>query len=166
MPAEVTVPSSAFQITVVFEALPCTVAPNESVPPVIEEAVDGDTATEVTPDLDCWLEVAATLMMTVAVMLGLATLVAVIVPVPAAVGAVNTPAAVIDPIVADHVTLFDVAPAIAAVNWVLLPGAGEEAAGETTTEAAGAVAAADDDFAMPTHPEVQVRIAASKIRIP
>jgi hydroxymethylpyrimidine/phosphomethylpyrimidine kinase len=72
---------------------------------------------------------------------------------------------VIDPIEAVQVTLFEDAPGICAVNCVLLPAAGEEAAGETIIEVAGAPLLPDDDLATPTQPEVQIRIDARKIRI-
>ena len=50
MPVAVTVPSDAFQLTLVFETVPCMAALNESVPPVTEDAFAGDTVTEVTPE--------------------------------------------------------------------------------------------------------------------
>jgi hypothetical protein len=51
-PAEVTVPKVAFQATEVSEAVPLTVAVNESVPLVGEAAVAGETVTEVTVGLE------------------------------------------------------------------------------------------------------------------
>jgi hypothetical protein len=81
------------------------------VPLVTEEAVVGDTVTEVTPALDDWPDPVDIVTVAVADLVGSATLVAVIVPVPRAAGAVNIPALVIAPIEADHVTeLFVVVP--------------------------------------------------------
>jgi hypothetical protein len=111
----VIVPCSAFQVTDVFEDVPWTSAPNCSVPLATDEAVAGDTVTEVTPD--GWPEFAAIVTVAVAERLGFAMLVATIVPVPPAAGAVNKPAGVIDPIEAVHVTaVFALPPGIAAVN--------------------------------------------------
>jgi hypothetical protein len=65
---------------------------------------------------------------------GSATLCAVTRPTPPVIGAVNTPAVVIVPIVVDHVTeLLAVAPWIRAANFTLAPGAGVEISGETCT---------------------------------
>ena len=58
-------------------------AANETLPPVIEEVVAGDTVTEVTTG-----EVAVTVMVATANMVVSATLVAVTVEVPALAGAV------------------------------------------------------------------------------
>jgi hypothetical protein len=48
IPAAVILPSDAFHVTPLLEVVPCTVALNGSVPAVIEDAVTGDIATEVT----------------------------------------------------------------------------------------------------------------------
>jgi hypothetical protein len=81
------------------------------VPLVTDEAVVGHKVTEVTPVLDGWPDPVDTVTVAVADFVGSATLVAVIVPVPRVAGAVNTPALVIAPIEADHVTeLFVVVP--------------------------------------------------------
>jgi hypothetical protein len=48
IPDALTVPSAAFQATVLFVVVPATLAVNGSVPEVIEDAVSGDTDTEVT----------------------------------------------------------------------------------------------------------------------
>jgi hypothetical protein len=58
MPAPVIVPNAAFQVTVRFDAVPCTVAPNGTAPPVTDEAVAGDSITEVT--LGVWPEATVT----------------------------------------------------------------------------------------------------------
>jgi hypothetical protein len=83
------------------------------VPLATDEAIAGDTVTEVTPD--GWPELATIVTVAAAERLGLAMLVATILPVPPAVGAVNKPADVIDPIEAVHVTAV-FPPRIAAVN--------------------------------------------------
>ena len=91
-----------------FEAVPCTVALNGSVPPVTDDAVTGDTVTEVTPDEP---EAPETVTVAVADFVGSATLVAIIVLVPPVAGAVKMPVLEIDPIEAVHVTaLFVVDP--------------------------------------------------------
>jgi hypothetical protein len=104
------VPSSAFQLTAVFEVVPATVALNWSVPPVTDEAVPGVTVTAVTPDAVGPVE-PATDTVAVADFVGSATLVATIVPTPLVGGAVKTPAAEMVPIDAAQVTVsFVVAP--------------------------------------------------------
>ena len=45
-------PSTAFQLTVLFVVVPETLAVNGRVPEVIDDAVDGDTETEVTVPVD------------------------------------------------------------------------------------------------------------------
>ena len=93
-------------MTEMFEAPPCTVALNGSVPPVTDDAVEGDTVTEVT-----WPEAAETVTVAVADFVGSATLVAIIVLVPPVAGAVKIPVLEIDPIEAVQVTaLFVVVP--------------------------------------------------------
>jgi len=75
---------------------------------VIEDADEGETVTEVTPDGG---DVAETETVAVADFVGSATLVAVTFPTPPAAGAVKTPAVEMDPIEAVHVTaVFVVAP--------------------------------------------------------
>jgi hypothetical protein len=104
-------PSIAFQVTEAFDAVPCTAALNCSVPPVTDEPAVGDTVTEVTPVMDDGPDPVDTVTVAVADLVGSATLVAVIVPVPCIAGAVNIPALVIAPIEADHLTeLFVVVP--------------------------------------------------------
>jgi hypothetical protein len=44
-------PKEALHVTVLSAVVPRTEAVNASVPPVFEEAVEGETATEVTPGL-------------------------------------------------------------------------------------------------------------------
>jgi hypothetical protein len=41
-------PKEAFHVTFLFDVVPCTVAANGTVPRVIEDAVPGDTVTELT----------------------------------------------------------------------------------------------------------------------
>jgi hypothetical protein len=52
MPVLLIVPRAAFQVTALFVAVPVTLALNGSVPDVIEDAVDGETATDVTALVD------------------------------------------------------------------------------------------------------------------
>jgi hypothetical protein len=47
-PADVIIPREAFHVTAVLDAVPWTLAANESLPDVIEDAVAGDIVTEVT----------------------------------------------------------------------------------------------------------------------
>jgi hypothetical protein len=99
----------------------------------MDEAVPGDTVTEVIP-ADGW-DAPPTVTVAVADFVVSATLVAVIFPVPPVAGAVNTPAAVIVPIVVVQVTpWFVVLPWIVALNWTVALGAGVATAGETTME--------------------------------
>lgn len=98
-------------MTVLFDALPNTVAVNLSAPPTADEAGDGLTVTEVMPEVEGTFELAATVTRAVADFEGSATLVAVILPDPPAAGAVNTPEAEIAPIEAVQVTeSFEVVP--------------------------------------------------------
>ena len=79
-------------------------------PVVNTEAVDGETVTEVTTG-------AATVTVAVPVLAVLAALVAVTVYVPAVVGAVYSPAELMVPLLAFHVTdLFVTVPATVALN--------------------------------------------------
>ena len=161
MPALVIVPSAAFQVTVWSEAVPCTVAPNGMVPPVTEEAVAGDTTTEVTPGV--WLEEATTTV-ALADFVGSATLVAIIVPVPALVGAVNTPVLLIVPIEVVQVTaLFVVVPWMAAVNCVLPLSVEEAVFGDTTTEVTPTLEAWVAVLT-PTHPDAQTSVDAKRLK--
>jgi hypothetical protein len=119
-PVDVIVPSCAFQVTFVFVVLPCTVAANGSVPLVAEAAADGVTTTAVTaaPLVPVPLKgdvlpmfVPATATVALAEKVASAMLCAVTRPTPAVIGAVNTPAWVIVPIVVDHETAWlEVAP--------------------------------------------------------
>src|SRR5580704_15014504 len=135
---------------------------NVSVPPVIEEAVAGDTVTAVTPEPDGVLEPPATDTVAVADFVGSATLVAVIFPTAPVVGAVNTPAAEIVPIVAAQVTeSFVVVPCAPAVNCTVALGAGVATAGDTTT----AVTAGVCDEPVPCNGSIAGRCAASVMNI-
>ena len=78
-------PKAAFQLSVLFDVVPCTVALNGSVPPVTEDADAGDMMTELTPPA---FGPAVTVTVAVAVLLGSALLVTVIVTVPKFEGAV------------------------------------------------------------------------------
>ena len=90
---------------------------NVSVPPVIDEAGEGNTVTALTAEPGDWLEAAAMVTIAVADFVGSATLVAVIVPRPPVGGAVNTPAVLIVPIEVAQVTpSLAVVPCTAAVN--------------------------------------------------
>jgi hypothetical protein len=51
-PEALTWPNTTFHVTLLFVVVPCTVALNVSVPDVIEEAVVGETETDVTADED------------------------------------------------------------------------------------------------------------------
>jgi len=113
-PADVIVPSCALQVTFVFVVVPCTVAWNGNVPPVADAAVEGFTITAVTEPVLALpprpllvpLPVLPPAIATVALdeNVGSAMLCAVTRPTPPVIGAVNTPADVIVPIVVDHVT--------------------------------------------------------------
>ena len=76
-------PKAAFQLTVLFDVVPWTVALNGSVPLVTEDADAGDMLTELTG-----FGPAVTVTVAVAVLLGSALLVAVTLSVPAFAGAV------------------------------------------------------------------------------
>ena len=78
-------PKAAFQLSVLFDVVPCTVALNGSVPPVTEDADAGDMMTELTPPA---FGPAVTVTVAIAVLLGSALLVTVIVTVPKFEGAV------------------------------------------------------------------------------
>ena len=78
-------PKAAFQLTVLFDVVPWTVAVNGSVPLVTEDADAGDRMTELTPPA---FGLAVTVTVAVAVLLGSALLVAVTLSVPAFAGAV------------------------------------------------------------------------------
>jgi len=115
-------PSRAFHVTDVFEVVPCPEALNGSVPPLIDEAVEGGTVTEVTPLAPATVAIPDSA--------GTATVVATIMPVPLVAGAVKTPALVMVPIEAVQVTEpLLVAPWIAAINCNLPPGSGDAATG-------------------------------------
>jgi hypothetical protein len=147
-------------VTALFEAEPCTVAASCSVPLVTEEAVEGETLTAVIPE-GC-PGVVAIVTVATADLVGSATLVAMIIPVPPVAGAVNMPAPVMLPIVAVHVTeLLAAVPWIAAVNCTLALGAGVAAAGETAIELTGELDGLDD-APTPTHPDAQSIVEASE----
>ena len=159
MPAPVIVPNVAFHVTVRFDVVPWTVAPNGTVPPVTDEAVAGETITEVT--LGVWPD--ATVTVALADFVGSATLVAVIVPVPALVGAVKTPAVLMLPIEAVQVTaLFVVVPRIAAVNCVLPLNAEEAVVGDTATELTPTLGGLA--VLIPIHPDTQTIVSAKRLQ--
>jgi hypothetical protein len=132
-------PLDACHVTDLFVVEPCTVAVNESVPPVEVEAPAGVMVTDVTAGPLGGLlgvEAAATVTTADADFVGSATLVAVTVPVAAEAGAVYMPPAVIVPAVALHITAsFVVLPCTAALNCTFALGAGEAAVGVTDTDA-------------------------------
>lgn len=97
-PAALTVPDDAVHVTVLFVTVPCTFALSCSVAPVSIDPVAGVTAMEVTVG-------AFTVMVTEAVFVGSATLVAVTVTVPAVAGAVSSPELLIAPPDVFHVTV-------------------------------------------------------------
>jgi hypothetical protein len=98
-------PRCAIQVTDLLVVLPCTLAENCRVPSVAIEGVLGETLTELTAGVD------VALMVTVAEadLVVSATLVAVMVAVPAADGPVNFPEEVMVPDVAAQVTEVSVA---------------------------------------------------------
>jgi hypothetical protein len=159
MPDVVIVPSDAFHVTNVVAAAPWIVALNGTVPAVTDEAVAGDTTTEVTLDVCS----AATVTVAVADFVGFAMLVAIIVPVPALVGAVKTPVLLMVPIEADQATaLFVVVPWIAAVNCVLPLRAEEAVVGDIAIEVTpmlGGLA-----VVTPTHPDTQTSVNAKRLQ--
>jgi hypothetical protein len=137
MPSAVIVPDEVFHVTALFAAFPCTLAVNCNVPPVPTEADAGDTVTDVMPEG----ETGAALTVTVADadLVESATLVAVTVADPAFPGAVNSPAAEIDPLEAVQVTaVFVVLPCTVAVNGIVPPVATLAVVGETEIEDTGA----------------------------
>jgi hypothetical protein len=96
--------------------VPCTVAVSCKFAPVKIELVAGATATEFTTGGGG----AVTVIVAVADFVGSATLVAVTVALPVLAGAVNNPAAEIDPFDAAHVTaVFVVAPCSVAVKGIV-----------------------------------------------
>lgn len=90
MPPAVIVPSAAFHVTALFVVEPATLAENGSVPPVTDEAVAGETVTDVTAGVDGGLFVGAAVTVIAAepTLVGSATLDAVTIDVPALAGAV------------------------------------------------------------------------------
>jgi hypothetical protein len=105
-PAVEMLPLDACHVTALSVVVPITLAVNVSVPPVVVDALAGDTVTAVTVGLGSGLFVGAALTAIVAVpaLLGSATLVAVTTEVPAVAGAVYTPAADMLPLEVCHVT--------------------------------------------------------------
>ena len=83
MPPALMEPNEAFQVTALSVAVPCTVAVNWSVPPVVAEGEDGEIMTEVTTGFG-----GVTVTVAAADLLVSATLVAVTVSVPGLAGAV------------------------------------------------------------------------------
>ena len=81
-------PSEAFQVTDLSETVPCTLAANCAVAPVLAEVDAGDTVTEVTTGLGGGGGAAVTLTEAEADLVGSAALVTVTVSVPAFAGAV------------------------------------------------------------------------------
>jgi len=131
------VPSAAFHATALLVVVPLTLAVNGSVPPVTDDAVAGDTVTPVTVGLGDGLLVGAAVTAIVAepTFVGSATLVAVTTDVPAAAGAVYTPAAEILPVEACHVTArFVVVPLTTAENESVPPAAVDALPGVIATE--------------------------------
>jgi hypothetical protein len=127
----VIVPSAARHVTALFVVVPPTLAANVSVPPVADDAVAGDTVTDVTVGAGA----AVTVTLDVSDLLPSATLVAVTVSVPAFAGAVYTPPAVIVPSNARHVTALSVVvPATVAANVSLPLTATVTAPGVTVTD--------------------------------
>src|SRR5579863_5854390 len=96
-PAELIVPELADHAMDLFVTVPCTVALNCCVPPDRTVTVLGDTEIEVT--LGAIIVIVAD-----ADLVASATLVALMVAVPAVAGAVKRPLAVMVPTLADHVT--------------------------------------------------------------
>jgi hypothetical protein len=126
-PAELIVPELADHAMDLFVTVPCTVALNCCVAPVRMLAVVGETVIEVTVG-------ALTVIVAVADFVGSATLVALIVAVPAVAGAVKRPLAVTVPALADHVTdLFVTVPVTVAESWRVAPVRIVPVAGETET---------------------------------
>jgi hypothetical protein len=157
------VPKAAFHVTALLLVEPCTLAENVSVPPVIDEAGEGKTVTEVTEGPGfVGVGVAVTVIVAAADFVLSATLVAVTTSVPVFLGAVYTPAAVIVPSAALHVTaLSDAEPRTVALKDCVPPVATEALAGVIVTnvtaapppgggalgvEAAATVTTADADF--------------------
>jgi hypothetical protein len=143
-PVELIVPGDAFQLTDLFDALPCTVAVNWAVPPVATEVVAGVTETEVTLGADP----VVTVTVAEADLVVSATLVAVTVAEPAAAGAVNRPAGVIVPDEAVQVTAVFVAPCTFATKETVPLVETVEVVGEITTDVAPVVPPGDEDVAV------------------
>jgi hypothetical protein len=85
-PPAVIVPRAAFHVTALFVVEPATLALKVSVPPVADDAVEGDTVTDVTAGGGGGTAVTVTLA--VSDLVGSATLVAITVSFPALAGAV------------------------------------------------------------------------------
>jgi hypothetical protein len=96
-PAELIVPELADHAMDLLVTVPCTVALNCCVAPARTLAAVGESVIEETVG-------ALTVIVAVAAFVGSATLVALMVAVPAADGAVKRPFAVTEPELADHVT--------------------------------------------------------------
>src|ERR1700730_13318289 len=105
------VPNEAFQVTDLPETVPCTLAVNCSVPPVLAEVEAGDTVTEVTTGFGGGGGAVVTVTCAEAALVGSAVLVWVTGSGPAFAGAVYSPAGVTVPSVAFQATvLLDVVP--------------------------------------------------------
>jgi hypothetical protein len=127
-PAELTEPEDVLHVTDLFVTVPCTDAVSCSVPLVMTDAVDGETVTEFTTGT-------ATVIVADAVFVVSATLVAVIVAVPALADAVNSPAELTEPEDVLHVTdLFVTVPCTDAVSCSVPLVMTDAVDGETVTE--------------------------------
>jgi len=128
-------PSAAFQVTLLSEAVPCTLAVNCSVLPPVAEVEAGDTVTEVTVGFGVGAGAAVTVTTAEADFVVSATLVALTVAVPALAGAVNSPDGVMLPNEAFQVTdLLEVDPWTDAVKESVPLVADLAEAGEIVTE--------------------------------
>jgi hypothetical protein len=152
-PLDVMVPSFACQVTALF-VVPDTVAANVTVAFAATEVVAGATFTAVV-GLGAGGALVVTTICADADSAGSAMLVAVTVSVPAALGAVYTPAAVILPSFACQVTfLSDVVPATVAANVSLALTLVDADAGVTATAVTGAAELATLLEPAPAHPLV------------
>jgi len=134
-PEAVMLPSAAFQVTLLSEAVPCTLALNCRVVPSVVEVEAGDTVTDVIVGFGVGAGAAVTITTAEADLVVSATLVAVTVAVPALAGAVYSPEGVMLPSEADQVTdLLDVDPWTEAVKESVPPVADLAETGEMVTE--------------------------------
>lgn len=139
------VPPVADQVTDLFVTVPCTDALNCCLAPMRMDGAAGDTETEFTTG-------AATVMVAVSDLVVSATLVAVIVAVPALADAVKRPELLMVPEEVFQVTdLFVVLPCTETESWSVAPVSNEADAGDTEIEdtatgAAVTVTLAEEDF--------------------